>query len=171
MKTDTLQIILPNADFPPLSRKKRHGEVLFALVNSSNEIWLQRKTTYPDGTFRLPGGGIDEGESSLEALHRELAEETGIRNASPILLGRISYVTPDGSTVDFYSDLYLIESGDSVPVTEDKHEKVAAWLPCPIRELEDHEKALLNLAEPLVSWGLFRSAALSFLRKHLEKRD
>ena len=34
--------------------------------------------TYIDGWF-MPGGGVEHGEPALEALHRELIEEGGIR--------------------------------------------------------------------------------------------
>ncbi|WP_428548223.1 NUDIX hydrolase [Profundibacter sp.] len=41
----------------------------------------------PTPEFQLPGGGIDPGESAIQALHREVFEETGWRIAAPRKLG------------------------------------------------------------------------------------
>lgn len=41
----------------------------------------------PEPEFQLPGGGIDAGESAVQALHREVWEETGWTIAAPRLVG------------------------------------------------------------------------------------
>ncbi|SLN41586.1 RNA pyrophosphohydrolase [Roseovarius albus] len=41
----------------------------------------------PEPELQLPGGGIDQGESPIEALHREVLEETGWSIARPRRLG------------------------------------------------------------------------------------
>ncbi len=41
----------------------------------------------PHYEFQLPGGGIDPGESPIQALHREVFEETGWRISTPRKLG------------------------------------------------------------------------------------
>ncbi|WP_420175915.1 NUDIX domain-containing protein [Luteococcus sp. OSA5] len=56
----------------------------------------------------LPGGGIDEGESSREAAARELAEETGHRVGPQCLAGPIAHrVVTHG-----YSDRILVQDED-----------------------------------------------------------
>ncbi|MEL6465774.1 MAG: NUDIX hydrolase [Pseudomonadota bacterium] len=41
----------------------------------------------PAPEFQLPGGGIDPGETPIQALHREVYEETGWRIGQPLRLG------------------------------------------------------------------------------------
>jgi len=53
-----------------------------AIVLNGENILLLYTKRYHD--YSLPGGGIDEGESNIDGLIRELKEETGARNVKNI---------------------------------------------------------------------------------------
>lgn len=58
----------------------------YAILPRDGQLLL----TYQGGMFsefQLPGGGIDPGESPMQALYREVLEETGWRIATPRRLG------------------------------------------------------------------------------------
>ena len=57
----------------------RRAEVVFAIQDPLCRIWLHAKRHYPKHIFRLPSGGINWDEPVMDALHREIAEETGWR--------------------------------------------------------------------------------------------
>ena len=50
------------------------------IFSSDNRLLLgkNRSGGVYEGSFVIPGGGIDEGETKIEALRREMLEETGI---------------------------------------------------------------------------------------------
>ncbi len=48
------------------------------LLNSKNRIFVGRRIDSEYDAWQMPQGGIDEGETSEVAAHRELQEETGI---------------------------------------------------------------------------------------------
>jgi 8-oxo-dGTP diphosphatase len=93
-----------------------------------------------NGTWTLPGGGIDHGEHPLLALEREVYEETGLPyTVGPLLdIGSRHFIgrAPDGRLEDFHA-LRLIYAG-SVPVDlppqvieVDGSTELAAWIPVP----------------------------------------
>ncbi|HVV66449.1 MAG TPA: NUDIX hydrolase [Candidatus Saccharimonadales bacterium] len=58
-------------------------DVVAALIISSDNKFLMGKTAPTaggvySGSWVIPGGGIEKGETKLEALHREIMEETGL---------------------------------------------------------------------------------------------
>ena len=85
----------------------------------------------PHHEFQLPGGGIDPGEGPIQALHREVFEETGYRIAAPRRLGvfrRFGYMPEYDLYAEKICHIYL-----AFPVrphglpTEPGH--VAVWMP------------------------------------------
>lgn len=47
----------------------------YAIIEKDRKVLLVKITGW--GKYFLPGGGIDDGENALIALHREVGEETG----------------------------------------------------------------------------------------------
>ena len=69
---------------PDLKYRYRPGA--YAVLLRGSEILLTHQSApYPE--YQLPGGGIDPGESPVQALHREVWEETGWRISRPRKLG------------------------------------------------------------------------------------
>lgn len=72
---------------PPLRQQKytmRPGA--YAILPLQGRF-LMTAEIEPTPDIQLPGGGIDPGESPLQALHREVLEEVGWRIAHPRRLG------------------------------------------------------------------------------------
>jgi 8-oxo-dGTP diphosphatase len=63
------------------------------------------------GRWFLPGGGIQHGESPIEALRREMEEETGLSVQPGPLLGVLSDVRnlPDGTDLHTLRLIYRVE--------------------------------------------------------------
>ncbi|RUO63387.1 NUDIX domain-containing protein [Pseudidiomarina planktonica] len=59
-----------------LSGEKLYRQAVRGIVMRDDEILLLYTERYDD--FSFPGGGVDEGESLIPALKRELQEETGV---------------------------------------------------------------------------------------------
>jgi len=58
----------------------------YAILPRGGELLLTFQDA-PKPELQLPGGGIDPGESPVQALHREVFEETGWRITAPRRLG------------------------------------------------------------------------------------
>lgn len=68
----------------------------YAVLGRDGQVLLTHQLR-PVDEFQLPGGGVDTGESHIQALHREVLEETGWSISSPTKLGvfrRFTYM-PD----------------------------------------------------------------------------
>lgn len=79
--------MIPRFGTPPESGRlyrARPGAYGLLVRDGQALVTLQ---TEPEPDLQLPGGGIDPGEHPVEALHREVFEETGWAIAAPRRLG------------------------------------------------------------------------------------
>ena len=87
------------------------------ILNQSGKILLQKRAD--KGTWGLPGGALELGESALEALVREFYEETGVEVRVEKLLNvytKYSDSYPNGDEAQVLTILYLVSSETSISI-------------------------------------------------------
>lgn len=85
------------------------------ILSQSGKILLQKRAD--KGTWGLPGGALELGESALEALVREFYEETGVEVRVEKLLNiytKYSDSYPNGDEAQVLTILYLVSSETSI---------------------------------------------------------
>ena len=67
------------------------------VINKDNKVFVGKRKDNPVDKWQMPQGGVDKGEELVDAMRRELKEETSIENVSLLkeLDGYISYELPD----------------------------------------------------------------------------
>ncbi|MFD0153008.1 NUDIX hydrolase [Streptomyces sp. NPDC055721] len=94
---------------------------------------------FTPGLWHMPGGGIDPGEQPVEALSRELREETGLELADARLLDARTYaVRRNGVSWSLTALFYVVAlKGGAPAVSEiDGSTDAVAWIP--LADLQDH---------------------------------
>ena len=109
-----------------------------AVVVDHDRLLLVRRGRGPAaGTWSVPGGRVELGETLAEAVTRELREETGLDGVCGPMLGWAERIEPSGHYVILDFEVTLV--GDDQPVAGDDAAE-AVWV-------ELHEVADLELAE------------------------
>ncbi|HYM69464.1 MAG TPA: NUDIX hydrolase [bacterium] len=143
----------------------RAGEVCMVIRVASGGILAVTKDYYPSNVYRLPTGGIRQGEPVLEALRREVREETGLDSPIVTFLAIIGY--HDGRTLsEFFTYAFLLNGTDE-PRPEDPEERIAGFRVVTRDELPTVAARLEALPDDFsqeferswAEWGRFRGAA------------
>ena len=114
-----------------------------ALVTSARAILVHGDEVMvvcdPTSVHVLPGGRLEPGETRVQALHREVLEETGWHLADPVLLGYLHFrhrgPKPTGDWrppyPDFYQAVYLARATTHDPsaIEQDGFELWAEFRP------------------------------------------
>ena len=67
------------------------------VLNKNNQVFVGKRIDNPGKFWQMPQGGVDDGEKYIEAMKRELFEETGIKNFELVkeIEGMTEYELPD----------------------------------------------------------------------------
>lgn len=150
--------------------RKRQAEVVLAIGRPGGRLLLQTKAFYPEGTYRLPSGGIEEGEPLLDAVRREMCEETGLEAQVLRFLGVLCYrFRRQGEAQERASYVFLVDGGAGVPASHDEAERISGFCEVPAAELDAVAERLARLPGEWVVWGRFRALAHRFVAEAMRE--
>ena len=72
---------------------------VLCLIEDDNKILLQNRVKKDWGGYALPGGHVEAGESFVDAVIREMKEETGLTVVAPRLVGVKQFPIENGRYV------------------------------------------------------------------------
>lgn len=154
-----------------ITRDYRIGEVCMVLQRPDGRIWCAAKQFYFNHTARLLTGGIHPGEDLDVALHREVAEETGLSILSFTPAFTVSYKT----TIPFFTWVFHCQVSADQPVCHDPHEQIHHFEALAPHELIARGDALTHLPDEYTphlggtwrAWGSFRAQTHYLLADYL----
>ena len=102
------------------------------MFNPRGEVLLQKQTLF--GSWSLPHGCVDVGESVLDALKREVKEETGLSVIEAVPFGlytspQYSVTYPNGDEVQTFTVAFVVKHWSGEPVADGEEATELGFFP------------------------------------------
>lgn len=166
-----------------LLKPPRRAEICYILHRGdpAGGLLFHIKRFYPSGAFRLPTGGIHQGEEVMATLTREIAEETGlvvgdgpgqvrIEGCLGVLVYRLPHRTL-ARTFEFATYHFLARMPvNGVLAPQDADEQIAAWdwrTPAQLGAAADYLDGVGRTVPDWADWGHFRALSHRFVAQRL----
>ncbi len=96
------------------------------VVHDGDLLMIRRGHEPAAGEWSVPGGRVEAGELLVEAVVRELAEETGLEGACGELIGYVERIAADRHLLILDFEVTVLERREPVPGTDATE---ARWVP------------------------------------------
>lgn len=107
------------------SRVVKAVGVWFRSINTGRYLYLMRNDSKHPGTWGLPGGKVESGETLLGAMERECIEELGSMPSYQRLIPIEKFTSADGH-FEYHTWICIVDT-EFVPVLNDEHHGYA-WI-------------------------------------------
>jgi len=122
---------------PDTRRHKIIGDAHLLLINRDDQVLFGRRqnTGFEDGTWHLPAGHVEAGESVVDTLIREAKEEVGVTIApEQVEFAHVMHSASDGGRAAFF---FIVRVWDGMPENREPDKcSELAWFP--FDALPDH---------------------------------
>ncbi|MCD6178255.1 NUDIX hydrolase [bacterium] len=94
------------------------------VVSDRNILFLRRHPNdFMGGIYELPSGAVQEGEDLIDALKREIAEETGLQIKNILsFVNSFDYKSKKGIMTRQFNFLVTVENADEVRLNPKEHD-------------------------------------------------
>ncbi len=130
-----------------MARTENVELTVLCLLEDGGRILLQNRVKRDWQGYTLPGGHVEPGESIVDAVKREMREETGLEIIAPRLAGVKQFPIPGGRYI-----VFLFKATRYTGTLSSSEEGEMAWIPYDrlpeIRTVEDFADLLRVINNP-----------------------